>query len=280
MGEHVEAAGGEQLQCQRNFMGNRLLLPHEVVIEVFQRGRVALIFTDVLAVDVGGAAVDDGLLLCADLARAHELFTQRHDELAFQHQRIAPVAVLLGDVQRVDIAAVGGGYGDDLAAQGADQRAILPLGVYYNNIVVGIQAHEADLLLGHHGLAAAGHARIQAVAVEHRVAVTDDKVAGHSVDAVVQATGVHDLLRLKGQQHSGTLRGQRPHGVDTPQAVGQHRVQRVLLLVLHSGELAAVGTANGGQGLRVLLQLLLAVGKVSQRDQRVHHPLVTGGEIV
>ena len=261
-------------------MGDRLLLPHEVVIEVFQRGRVALVFADVLAVDVGGAAVDDGLLLCADLVRAHELFTQAHDKLAFQHQRIASVAVLLGDVQRVDIAAVGGGDGDDLAAQGADQRAILPLRVYHNNVVVGIQPHEADLLLGHHGLATAGHAHIKAVTVEHRVAVTDDEVAGHGVDAVVQAARVHDLLRLEGQQHGGTFGGQRSHSVDTPQAVGQHRVQRVLLLVLHSGELATVGTANGGQRLRVLLQLLLVVGKMGQRHQRVHHPLVTGGEIV
>ena len=146
--------------------------------------------------------------------------------------------------------------------------------------MVGVQPHEADLLLGHHGLAAAGHARIQAVAVEHRVAVANDEIAGHGVDTVVQAAGVHDLLRFEGQQHSGTLRGQCPHGVDTPQTVGQHRVQRVLLLVLHSGKLTAVGTANGGQRLRVLLQLLLVVGKVSQRHQRVHHPLVAGGQVV
>ena len=116
--------------------------------------------------------------------------------------------------------------------------------------------------------------------VEHRVAVTDDEVAGHSVDTVVQAAGVHDLLRLERQQHSGALRGQRPHGVNAPQAVGQHRVQRVLLLVLHDGELTAVGTPDGRQGLRVLLQLLLVVGKVGQRHQRVHHPLVAGGQVV
>ena len=118
------------------------------------------------------------------------------------------------------------------------------------------------------------------MSVEHRVAVADDEVAGHGVDAVVQTAGIHDLLRLKGQQHSGALRGQRSHGVDTPQAVGQHRVQRVLLLVLHSGKLAAVGTANGRQRLRVLLQLLLVVGKVGQRHQRVHHPLIAGGQVV
>ena len=146
--------------------------------------------------------------------------------------------------------------------------------------MVGIQPHEADLLLGHHRFAAAGHAHIEAVSVEHRVAVADDKVAGHGVDAVVQTAGIHDLLRLEGQQHGGALRGQRPHSVDTPQTVGQHRVQRVLLLVLHSGKLTAVGTANGGQSLRVLLQLLLVVGKVGQRHQRVHHPLVAGGEII
>ena len=50
--------------------------------------------------------------------------------------------------------------------------------------------------------------------------------------------------------------------------------------MLHSGKLAAVGAANGGQRLRVLLQLLLVVGKVGQRHQRVHHPLVSGGEVV
>ena len=146
--------------------------------------------------------------------------------------------------------------------------------------MVSIQPHEADLLLGHHRLTAAGHTHIKAVSVEHRVAVADDEVAGHGVDTVVQAAVVHDLLRLEGQQHSGALRGQRPHSVDTPQAVGQHRVQRILLLVLHSGKLTAVGTANGRQRLRVLLQLSLVVGKVSQRHQRVHHPLVAGGEVV
>ena len=50
--------------------------------------------------------------------------------------------------------------------------------------------------------------------------------------------------------------------------------------MLHGSKLAAVGAANGGQRLRVLLQLLLVVGKVGQRDQRVHHPLVAGGEVV
>ena len=139
-------------------MGDRLLLPQKLVVQVLQRRRVALIFADIAAVDVGGAAVDDGFLLRAHLLRTHELLTQAHNELAFQHQRVPPVAVLLRDVQGIDIAAVGGGNGNDLAAQGSDQRAIFPLRVYHNNIVVGVQCHEADLLLCHHGLAAAGHA--------------------------------------------------------------------------------------------------------------------------
>ena len=158
MGKYVEAPGGEQLQRQGNFMGRRLLLPQEVVIQVLQRRRVALVFADIAAIDVGGAAVDDGFFLRPHLLRAHELLTQAHNELAFQHQRVPPVAVLCGDVQGIDIAAVGGGNGDDLAAQGADQRAILPLRVHHNDVVVRVQSHKADLLLGHHGLAAAGHA--------------------------------------------------------------------------------------------------------------------------
>ena len=118
------------------------------------------------------------------------------------------------------------------------------------------------------------------MAVQQGVPVADDKVPGHGVDAVVQAAGVHDLLCLKGQQHGGALGGQRPHGVNTPQAVGQYRVQRVLLLVFHSGKLAAVGAPDGRQRLRVLVQLLGAIRQVSQRHQGIQHPLVPGGEVV
>ena len=81
VGKYVEAPGGKQLQRQGNFMGRRLLLPQKVVIQVLQCRRVALIFADIAAIDVGGAAVDDGFLLRAHLLRTHELLTQAHNEL-------------------------------------------------------------------------------------------------------------------------------------------------------------------------------------------------------
>ena len=41
-----------------------------------------------------------------------------------------------------------------------------------------------------------------------------------------------------------------------------------------------VSSNNIDSYMKILLQLLLVVGKVGQRDQRVHHPLVAGGEVV
>ena len=76
MGKYIQTAHREQLQCQRDAVGLRVDLLHQVVIEVFQRRRLTLEILDVLPIDVSHAAVDDGLFLRLDLVRAHELLIQ------------------------------------------------------------------------------------------------------------------------------------------------------------------------------------------------------------
>ena len=139
MGKDIQTAGGEQLQSQSNIVGRRLLLHHQVFVQVLQRGRIALVVLDVLPVDVGGTAVNDRLLLCTDFAAAHQLLTKGHDELTFQHQRIFAVAVFRGQVQSIDIAVLRAGCrnGDYFTAHGPDKGAIFTLRVHHNQVMVG-----------------------------------------------------------------------------------------------------------------------------------------------
>ena len=83
VGEHIQTAHREQLQRQRNAVRLRVDLLHQIIIEIFQRRRLALIVFQILPVDVAHAAVNDGLLLRLDLIRAHKLLVERHDMVPF-----------------------------------------------------------------------------------------------------------------------------------------------------------------------------------------------------
>ena len=49
-----------------------------------------------------GAAVDNGFLLCAEVAAADDLLAQGHNKLRLQNTRIRPVAVFLRHIHSVD----------------------------------------------------------------------------------------------------------------------------------------------------------------------------------
>ena len=155
VGKYIQTAYREQLQRQRNAVRLRVDLLHQVIIEIFQRRRLPLIVFQILPVDIAHAAVDDGLLLRLDLIRAHELLIQRHDKLGLHHQRLLAVAIPLGQIQRIDVAAVWvrGRDGDDLAAQRSDQFPVFAFRVHDDNIMVGGECQCGDLLLGRHRLA-------------------------------------------------------------------------------------------------------------------------------
>ena len=152
MGKYIQTAHREQLQRQRNAVGLRVDLLHQVVIEVLQRGRLSLIVFQIFPIDVSHTAVNDGLLLRLDFIRAHKLLVKRHDKLRLHHQRLPAVAIPLGQIQRIDVTAVWirGGDGDDLAAQCPYQLAIFAFGIDDNDVMVGGERQRGDLLLGRH----------------------------------------------------------------------------------------------------------------------------------
>ena len=86
-----------------------------------------------------------------------------------------------------------------------------------------------------------------------------------------------DLLSLEGHEDGQGLGGEGAEGVDAAQAQGQHRHQAVRLLPAQRGELAQVLAGDGLEGLRVAVQLLLAVRQMHQRHHGEQHPLIAGG---
>ena len=210
VGKYIQTAHREQLQCQRDTVRLRVDLLHQVVIEVLQRGRLSLITFQIFPIDVSHAAVNDRLLLRLDLIRAHKLLIQRHNKLGLHHQRLPAVAIPLGQIQRIDVAAIWirGGDGNDLAAQRPYQLAIFAFGIDDNDVMVGRERQRGDLLLCRHRLARAGHAGNKTVAVEQISAVADDEVMRYGVDAVVNTARVLDLLRFERHENGSTFRGQ------------------------------------------------------------------------
>ena len=241
MGKYIEGAGGEQLQGQGNIMGHRLLLHHQVTVQVLQRVRLALEILEVLLIDVSGAAVDDGLFLGSNLTAAHKLLTQGHDELAFQHQRILAVAIFRRQIQGIDVAALiaGGRDSNDFAAQRPNQGAVLSLRVYHDYVVVCAKDQRRQLLLCRHGLAGAGYTEEKAVAVEEISPVTDNQIVGDSIDAVVNTAFVLDLLGLERHENGGALGSQAAHGIHPLEAIGEHGIEAVLLLIFEGRDLTA-----------------------------------------
>ena len=152
VGKYIQTAHCEQLKRQRDPVRLRVDLLHQIIVKIFQRRWLALIVFQIFPVDVAHTTVDDGLLLRLDLVRAHELLIQRHDKLGLHHQRLPAVAIPLGQIQRIDVAAVWirGGDGDDLAAQCPHQLAIFTLRVHDDNIMVGGECQRGDLLLCRH----------------------------------------------------------------------------------------------------------------------------------
>ena len=168
VGKNIQTAHRKQLQRQRDPVRLRVDLLHQIIVKIFQGGRLALIVFQIFPVDVAHTTVDDGLLLRLDLVRAHELLIQRHDKLGLHHQRLFAIAIPLGQIQRIDVTAVWirGGDGDDLTAQCPYQLAVFTLRVHDDNVVVCRKGQRGHFLLCRHALARAGDASNEAIAIE------------------------------------------------------------------------------------------------------------------
>ena len=102
----------------------------------------------------------------------------------------------------------------------------------------------------------------------------------YGVDAVIDTARVLDLLRFEWHKDGGTLRGQSAGSLNAFEAEGQHRVQRILLLIAQNIELTAPCPPNGLQGLGILVELFEVICQMRQRHQSQHHALVAAHEII
>ena len=156
LGEGVEAALGKQLDGQCYIRGLFLRLAEQLRVEVLQgRGLSLIAAADIVPVDLGGAAVDDGFLPGRQLSRSDELLAEGQQKLGFQHHGIFPVPVALLHVHGVDMIVGSGGDADDLSAQSLDQWAVLRFRIDDDNIVIRRQCQRHHLLLGTEGLTGA-----------------------------------------------------------------------------------------------------------------------------
>ena len=113
-----------------------------------------------------------------------------------------------------------------------------------------------------------------------QLAVTDNGILADLVDAVGQAAGVLDLLRPKRDRYRAAFRGESIQRVDAAQAVGQSRVQAVLLLETRRGYIAKMLLADGDQTFRVGVQFFHTVGGVDDGNEGEDHALVILRQIV
>ena len=141
----------------------------------------------------------------------------------------------------IDVAALiaGGRDSNDFAAQRPNQGAVLSLRVYHDYVVVCAKDQRRQLLLCRHGLAGAGYTEEKAVAVEEISPVTDNQIVGDSIDAVVNTAFVLDLLGLERHENGGALGSQAAHGIHPLEAIGEHGIEAVLLLIFEGRDLTA-----------------------------------------
>ena len=165
-------------------------------------------------------------------------------------------------------------------SHGLHQRGVLPFGITYKNIVLGVQHQEGHQLLGREGLARAGNAQQERGLVQQILLVAHDQIVGDGVFPEVDTALVHDLLNLKGHEHRKAFCGQGAEGVELPGANGQHGVQAVHLLVFEDSHLAHPLSCGGENGIRIHIKLFLGIRGNDHGQDTEDHPLVTGGQII
>ena len=104
LGESIQTALGEQLDCQSHIAGLWLRLPEQLCVEILKCGdSPPIAAADIAVINLGSTAVNDGLFFCGELSGADKLFTQRQKKFGLQHHRILPITVALLHIKGVDV---------------------------------------------------------------------------------------------------------------------------------------------------------------------------------
>ena len=91
---------------------------------------------------------------------------------------------------------------------------------------------------------------------------------------------MEDFLGPERNQHSGALGGQGPQGLDSPQTIGESRIQAILLLPAQNAHLAQVLPGCREQCFRIAVQLFFGIRQMDHGNQAEHHPLIPVRQIV
>ena len=103
-GKGVQTTLRKQFDCQCHVRSLLFRLTEQLCVEVLQGGGLSLIpAADVVPIDLGGAAVNNGFFLGRQLPGADELLTKRQQKLRFQHHGVLPVTVALLHIHGVDM---------------------------------------------------------------------------------------------------------------------------------------------------------------------------------
>ena len=220
-------AGDVALDGDREHAALRLGLLVEHVVEVDQRGDVALVVRrEVAVVDARDAAVHERLLHRREVLGHH--LDHGHDGVDLHRERLLALDEL--EVERVDVCVRVARDLDDLAVHLARHVDVLALGVEHDHLGgrVGEQRPQ-DRVLGRDRLASSGLAQDEAVGRDRVAAVVEDEVLGRLVLAHPHASALHELDR--GERHEGRERGggEVSHVGDVAAARGQHRGEALAL---------------------------------------------------
>ena len=98
--------------------------------------------------------------------------------------------------------------------------------------------------------------------------------------AVVNASGVGNLLRPEGDKDGGALGGKSTEGVYLPGTVGEDGIKAVLLLEPEGAHLAEVLSGDGEDSLSVAVKFFQGAGGVNKGNEAEHHSLVTACEVL
>ena len=281
VGKHIETALHEQLRRKGQLLRFTLRLSLYLVAPVRERRQppFAAVFDEVV-IDIGGAAVNDGFMERPKLSDAHLLLANAHHQFRLHGHWVFPGTVAAVDLQRIDMMGTGRGNFQHCALQRPRQFSVLPFRVDHNNVIVGGESDKGDGLFHAEGLAAAGNTQYEAMRVQQLLSVADQQISADRIDAIINTARILDLLNAERHQNSGGFSCQGAGRSDAAQAIGQGRVQSILLLIAENGELTRLLQPDCLQCLRVSVQLFQRVRHVYDGDIGKNHPLVTGTQII
>ena len=174
-----------------------------------------------------------------------------------------------------------GRYMDDLALHGFHKGRIFPFWVYDDHIGIGVCQYDVrHFFLCRKGFSCTRHTEDKRISIQEVSAVGDNHIFADDILTVIYAVFMVDFLHTERDKYRKALRCQGTQGVNPPYAERQSRVQTVHLLVFQHRKLAQMLSGCREQGFGIAVKLLFGVGGMHHREDRKHHPLVTGRQII